>query len=171
MQAAPPRFALRRLGPVDAAAYRALRLAALRLQPDCFSASFEAEAQHPPAWFAERLEGNLVIGGWTGHTLAGVAGLHFPPSAKLCHKATVWGMYVRPDARGSGLGTALLQRVIAEARDRVEELRLVVVATNTAARRLYRAAGFTEYGTDPRALKLGDAYCDEVLMALRLPPP
>ena len=48
----------------------------------------------------------------------------------------------------------------------VEEVRLTIVATNTAAIRLYERAGFEQYGLERRALKIGDDYHDEVLMAL-----
>jgi RimJ/RimL family protein N-acetyltransferase len=47
---------------------------------------------------------------------------------------------------------------------------LTVVASNVAARRLYSAAGFEEYGLERRALKVGSEYYDEVLMALLLNP-
>jgi RimJ/RimL family protein N-acetyltransferase len=47
---------------------------------------------------------------------------------------------------------------------------LSVVASNTAACRLYRAAGFKEYGLERRAIKVGSEYYDELLMALALNP-
>ena len=66
------------------------------------------------------------------------------------------------------MAPALVQRVIEAAADTVEELRLTVVASNTTAVRLYSRRGFREYGVEPRALKIGDRYHDEVLMALPL---
>jgi ribosomal protein S18 acetylase RimI-like enzyme len=158
---------LRRLGPDDWAAYRALRLEALAAHPESFGASWEVESREPAAFFAGRLEANHVIGGWREGALVGVAGLRFNASAKQRHKATLWGMYVRPDARRQGLAAALVEAAVAAARGRVEEVRLAVVATNAAALALYRAAGFREYAVEPRALKVGGTYCDEVLMALR----
>lgn len=53
----------------------------------------------------------------------------------------------------------------------VEEVRLAVVASNTAAVRLYARLGFRRYGLEPRALRVGDRYHDELLMALRLRGP
>ncbi|WP_027555255.1 hypothetical protein [Bradyrhizobium sp. Cp5.3] len=41
-----------------------------------------------------------------------------------------------------------------------------LVASNAAAHRLYRAAGFKEYGFERRALKAGSKYYDELLMIL-----
>ena len=50
------------------------------------------------------------------------------------------------------------------ARGRVEMVQLTVVSENEAARRLYRAMGFVEYGYEKRALKQDGRYYDEVLM-------
>ena len=80
-------------------------------------------------------------------------------------------MNVRPQARGTGLAASLVQRVVEQARTLVEELCLTVVASNTAACRLYSAAGFEQYGLERKALKVGNQYYDEVLMALSLHPP
>ena len=91
--------------------------------------------------------------------------------AKLRHKAVLWGMYVRIEARGTGLAACLVQRVIEHARPLVEEICLTVVASNIAGKRLYSAAGFEPYGIERRALKVGEEYFDEVLMALPLREP
>jgi RimJ/RimL family protein N-acetyltransferase len=162
--------AMRRLGASDAADYRALRLEGLAGHPEAFGASWEDEAARPAAWFAERLERDAVFGGWVGGDpgLVGVAGLLVPEAAKLRHKGVVWGMYVRPRARRTGMGAALLARVLDHARGAVEEVRLSVVASNAAAVRLYAAAGFEAYGVERRALKVEGRHHDEVLMALRL---
>jgi ribosomal protein S18 acetylase RimI-like enzyme len=77
-------------------------------------------------------------------------------------------MYVRPEARGTGLAAALVQQVVAHARTLVEQVCLTVVASNVAARRLYGAAGFEEYGLERRGLKVGSDYYDQILMVLPL---
>jgi RimJ/RimL family protein N-acetyltransferase len=43
-------------------------------------------------------------------------------------------------------------------------VQLHVVSENEAARRLYRAMGFVEYGYEKRALKQDGRYYDDVLM-------
>jgi GNAT superfamily N-acetyltransferase len=59
--------------------------------------------------------------------------------------AEIKRMYLRPDARGRGLGWALLDRLVAEARSQgCHEARLDTGWFMTDAQRLYRAAGFTE---------------------------
>ncbi|MBR0655795.1 GNAT family N-acetyltransferase [Plastoroseomonas arctica] len=162
-----PTFAVRRLSASDAPGFRDLRLEALRSHPESFGASWEEETAQPLAWFTDRLDRSTVFGGGPAgaSTLSGIVGFYTMDSPKLRHKGVLWGMYVRPQARGTGLAPMLVTQVLAHARHIVEEVRLTVVATNTAAVRLYKRAGFTPYGLEPRALKVGHDYHDEVLMA------
>jgi RimJ/RimL family protein N-acetyltransferase len=160
---------VRRLETSDVANYRELRLEGLKGHPEAFSSSWEDEADKPVSWWAERLETNTVFGGWVNNSpLVGAAGLHVQDRVKLRHKGVLWGMYVRPEARGTGLAAALVQQIVEHARTLVEDVCLTVVASNAAALRLYGAAGFKEYGLERRALKVGSEYYDEVLMALPL---
>jgi RimJ/RimL family protein N-acetyltransferase len=162
-------FTLRRLTASDASDYRALRLEGLRSHPEAFGASWADEVAKPLAWFAERLEHNAVFGGSRDDSaLLGTAGLLVPDAAKSRHKGVLWGMFVRPEARGTRLATALVARVIEQATNLVEEVRLTVVSSNIAAVRLYTRAGFHQYDLERRALKVGDQYYDELLMALPL---
>jgi ribosomal protein S18 acetylase RimI-like enzyme len=124
------------------------------------------------SWWAERLEMNTIFGGWVDRSpLVGVVGLRLQDRVKLRHKGVLWGMYVRPEARGTGLAAALVGQVVEHARTLVEEICLSVVASNAAACRLYGTAGFKEYGLERRAIKVGSEYFDELLMALPLNPP
>jgi len=162
---------LRRLETRDVAIYRELRLESLKGHPEAFSSSWESETNKPISWWVERLEANMIFGGCVDSSpIAGVAGLRMQDAVKLRHRAILWGMYVRPEARGTGLAAALVQRVVEHARTVVEELCLTVVASNAAACRLYSAAGFKPYGLDRRALKVGSEYYDELLMTLSLSP-
>jgi len=160
---------VRRLGATDIASYREIRLEGLQKHPEAFSLSWQDEAAGPASWWAERLETNIVLGGGIdGSPLLGVVGFRVHSAAKLRHKGILWGMYVRPQARCMGLATSLVQQVIAWARPPLEEICLTVVASNAAACRLYRRAGFEQYGLERRALKIGGTYYDEALMALPL---
>ena len=166
-------FTLRRLATPDAAYYRELRLEGLRSHPEAFGSSWDDEVSRPLAWFAERLERNAVFGGSSpaSPALAGAVGFLVPDAVKLRHKGVLWGMFVRPEAQRTGLGTALVARVIEHAAQVVEEVQLTVVTSNTAAVRLYARAGFEQYGLERRALKVDDRYHDELLMALLLNQP
>ena len=138
---------VRRLSPLDAAAYRDLRLAGLQAHPEAFGTSWEEEAAHPLAWFEDRLDRNVIFGGKQAAAvpLRGVVGFYVPDGAKQRHKGVLWGMFIQPEARGTGLGPSLVARVLEHARQTVEEVRLTVVATNAAAIRLYERAGFERY--------------------------
>lgn len=58
------------------------------------------------------------------------------------------GLFVAPEARGLGVGTALLDAVTEEAKRRgYAQVRLDVVDTNTRAKALYRHVGFKEVKT------------------------
>jgi ribosomal protein S18 acetylase RimI-like enzyme len=83
----------------------------------------------------------------------------------MAHKGAIWGMYVRPNARRTGIGRRLVEAVIDLARDRVELIQLTVVRDNEQARRLYASLGFREYGVEKNALKQDGRYYDEILMA------
>ena len=69
--------------------------------------------------------------------------------------------------RGTGVGRRLLDHVIAHARTQVQQVHLAVTAPNAAGIGLYESLGFVRYGTEPRALKVGDRYLDEHLMVLQ----
>jgi ribosomal protein S18 acetylase RimI-like enzyme len=166
-------FALNRLGAADAADYRALRLEGLRHSPASFSSSWEEESIRPLDDFADRLERNFIFGARATRTeiLQGVAGFYVREQNKARHKGVLFGMYVRPEARGTGTGRALVARVIECATTMVEEITLTVGADNASAIRLYERAGFERYALERRALKVDGRYHDEAMMALKLGPP
>ncbi len=164
---------IRRLTHADAEQYRHLRLLGLQTHPDSFGAAWEDEAEHAAAWFADRLTRLTVFGATRPGTpgLGAIAGFRVEPGAKLRHKGVLWGMFVHPDYRGTDLGDRLVACILDHARDTVEEVRLTVGASNRAAIRLYERAGFRCYGREPRSLRVGTTYHDELHMALTLRPP
>ncbi len=156
---------IRRLAPSEGAAYREIRLEALRGNPEAFGSTFEAESIRPLEHFSGRVAQCPVFGAFRDAEIVGMAGFLGREGAKDAHKGYLWGMYVRPGARNSGVGKKLAKAVIDYARQRVEVLQLDVVSENEAARRLYASLGFVEYGIERKALKQGGRYYDEVLMA------
>lgn len=163
-----PGIHIRRLGPVEAADYRAIRLAALKGAPEAFGSTYEAEARRPLAHFVERVTTCPVFGAYQGpyesSRIVGMAGYKREEGARDRHKAFVWGTYVEPAARRRGVARALMEALMHEASREVEQLTLSVVKENEAAAALYRALGFEPYGVEPRALKSTAGYADEVLM-------
>lgn len=159
---------IRRLGADDASLYQAIRLEALERHAEAFQSTYRNETADSLDQVAKRLSRSTVFGAFRGSSLVGMAGFFAFEGEKIRHKGVLWGMYVRPEARGLGIGAALVERVIAQARSEVEILGLSVVTENASARRLYERLGFVAYGTEPQAMKQDGIYYDEVLMAKTL---
>ena len=79
-------------------------------------------------------------------------------------------MWVIPEARGIGVGTALLETALDYGRDQKYEKAVVeVFSSNNAALALYRKFGFITEGRQKKLFALpGIGYVDNVLMALDL---
>lgn len=164
---------IRELTAADAEIFRALRLRALQEEPEAFGSSWEEENARPLAQTIARLqtEGMIAFGARDadGH-LVGMVRLFRHDGVKVSHKADIISLYVAPEVRGRGVGRMLMEAAIERARATpgVEQLLLAVNATNTPARNLYLTLGFEPFGREPLALKIGDRYYDEELMALFL---
>ena len=161
---------IRRLMPEDAGLYREIRLEALQLSSEAFGSSFEHEGAQPLGYFQEAVTKADIFGAFLETALVGVAGFRRQAGAKQAHKGVLWGMYVRPMARGTGAAKSLVMAVLDHARERVELVQLTVVSENETAQRLYRSCGFAAYGHEVHSLKQGGRYYDELLMAVALTP-
>lgn len=73
------------------------------------------------------------------------------------------GMGLVPEARGRGVGEALLERALEEGFIRLDRIELEVFSSNTPAIALYRRQGFREEGCRRRARRL-DGRDDDILM-------
>jgi RimJ/RimL family protein N-acetyltransferase len=161
-------FVIRPLRADEAEMYRDIRLEALRLHPEAFSAAFEQESAQPLSSFAQRLSANTIFAGLRDQAVLGVAGFMREPGLKRAHKGHLWGMYARPDARGTGLARQLVEAVLEYAQEMVELVQLSVIVGNVPAQRLYASLGFAPFGLEERALKVDGKYLDEMHMVKRL---
>ena len=175
MNGVPMPTELRRLVPADAPAYRALMLDAYARHPDAFTSSAAERAVLPLAWWEARLAAGpdaaeCVLGAWAAGALVGVAGLSFETREKVRHKATLFGMVVTPPQLGQGLGRALVEAALAEARARphVRRVLLTVTEGNRAAQALYERCGFVAFGVEPQAVAVDGGYVNKVHMACDL---
>ena len=154
--------------PDDAQAFYELRLRALTEFPAAFGKSVEEIT--PVEEMRARLAGeNLwIFGAFDGDQLIGMTGLHRFETKKKRHKAEIWGMFVAPERQGLGLGRALLQAAIEQARNTpgIEQLLLAVAGYNQKAKNMYAALGFEAWGFEPRAVKFEGEYYDDVQMYL-----
>ena len=101
---------------------------------------FDSELASLPGSYA-RPGGRLLIATANGDPCGCVA-LKALETAGDCEMKR---LYVRPDARSSGVGRMLVERVIAEARVAgYARMRLDTLPSMTSAQRLYRAIGFRD---------------------------
>lgn len=119
---------------------------------DDFNTEFETETPGPPV-LAARLR-QLLAGSETFALLSGE-----PPAgiALVTVRPNVWypgpvalldEMYVAPDARGSGIGSAIIRRLVEECRSAgVSAIEINVDEGDVDAQRFYQRHGF--HGADP----------------------
>ncbi|CAM3667713.1 GNAT family N-acetyltransferase [Mesobacillus zeae] len=152
--------------------YREIRLEALRNNPEAFSSSYEEEKEMPDDAFANRLgnEASITLAAKDESGLLGVVTLVREQKKKIAHRANIFAMYVTPEARGKGVGKALMKEIIERARkyEGIEQIYLSVMSENEPAKKLYASCGFQVYGNDRRALKIDGCYYDEDMMNLYL---
>ena len=145
---------LRRMRWWDVAAAHALETV---LFPDPWTAeTFWSELAHVP-------ETRYYVVAEDGGGLAGYAGL-----AVVAGQADVQTLAVAADRQRHGLGRALLDDLVAEARRRgATQVLLEVRAENERAQALYRAAGFERIGVRRGYYQPGGT--DALVLRLRLP--
>jgi len=131
----------------DWLALRDIRLAALREAPYAFGSTYEREAAFAEADWRRRIaKGGTFLAYLPEVSASDPAGLAggYPESADTVELVS---MYVRPPARGRGVGEALVARVIDWARARnATSVDLWVTETNKPALLLYERCGFTPTG-------------------------
>lgn len=157
---------LARVSPAELGAFKSLRDEGLRLHPEAFDADIDTEQARPPESYIGRLGlneplgGSFLIGAWLNGTMVGMAGMERNSLPKLRHSAELNSMMVRPTHGGRGIGLALVEECLAQARraSGLELITLRVSTANQAAVRLYERAGFKHCGVVPRAVRLIDAY-------------
>ncbi|MET7382568.1 GNAT family N-acetyltransferase [Streptomyces sp. NPDC005526] len=129
---------------------------------------------HPP-FFGDRCGPREHLVAELGGTLVGYIRLGFPtPLASNAHVRQIQGLAVAEEARGAGVGRALLRAAQQEARRQgARRITLRVLGHNTPARALYASEGFVVEGVLPQEFLIDGEYVDDVLMgrSLELPGP
>lgn len=168
---------VRRLQPVHTSEYRALMLQAYGSEPAVFTSTVHERERLPLAWWEARVSDQpgaeqMVFGAFEGAQLVGVAGLRFGSRERTRHKATLFGMFVLPAFTGQGIGRALVNAVLEQARTTpgTRVVQLTVTETNAAAIRLYESCGFRRFGLEPLANRVGQGFVSKVHMWCMVSP-
>lgn len=167
-------FEIRMLLEEDAAEWWRLRYESLVNEPQAFGKSVEEHEATPVEMIARRFREaparDAHWGVFQSGKLIGMATFIRDTGAKDGHKGRIYGVYVDPAHRGRGIGRAVLTQLLERAGSdsSLEQILLAVAVGQSSARRLYRELGFSVYGTEPRALKVGSVYVDEDYMVMQL---
>lgn len=144
---------IRRLLQEDGDQLRDVRLRALRDAPCAFSSSFDRESALGPEFWEERVaeselgEHGVVFAAVRDGKSVGMAGGFMLDDSR--EVAVLWGMWVDPLARRSGIAQQLVEAVAAWARDSgAGQLRLSVTDCEESrpAAALYHKIGFADTG-------------------------
>ena len=130
-------------------------------------ATFETEAPTWEQWDAAHLPAaRLVVR--KGETIVGWAALSLVSQRRAYAGVAEVSVYVRKDRRGTGIGRALLEALIAESeRNGIWTLQAVVFPENLATIALHKRCGFREVGRRERISKLNGEWRDTILLERR----
>lgn len=160
---------IRQFGPDDMQIFRQIRLEALRSEPANFASSAEDWEALPDAEWTRRLTVNAVFVDFHEGEPIAMMGLMPQAASKMAHRGTVIMVYVRKDRRGGGHAKAILDVLVAHARQAgIRQLELAVSAENPAAIRFYQREGFTQAGRIPGGTIHEGREIDEILMTRRI---
>jgi GNAT superfamily N-acetyltransferase len=145
---------IRRMRPDEGPRLRALRLRALAEAPLAFGSTLTREAAFTDDVWHDRarrgasgVEGVTFVAELESRWIGIATGLPDDPDAPDDPRPVLVGMFVGPEARGRGIGAALVNAVVGWARQRgAEGLCLWVTATNAPAVALYVRCGFRNSG-------------------------
>ena len=156
----------------DAQALWELRMLALESDPWSFVESPEELREISVDEFASRLRANndtnFIVGAFEQQTAVGMTGFYQEKPIKRRHKGWIWGVFVKPVARGRGVARSLMQETIKRAKtiDGLEMILLTVSIDQPAPRRLYESLGFRSIGVEPKGIKIGAEHHDEEHLVL-----
>ncbi|MFI9254206.1 GNAT family N-acetyltransferase [Streptomyces sp. NPDC053069] len=127
------------------------------------------EPPYKPFFDERHLPGDYLVAETEGRLVGYVRIARPTPLASNAHVLQIQGLAVAEEARGRGLGRALIRAAVEEARGRgARRLSLRVLGHNAPARALYASEGFVVEGVQPGEFLLDGAYVDDVLMGRRL---
>ncbi len=153
----------------DYPAYNALRGMALEVVPEAFGSTNQEEIPHRKNRFESNVthQESFIMGAFDGEELVGMVGFLKLEKIKIQHKGIIWGMFVKSDRQGRGIGSELMKKLLEKAAqiDHLLKINLDVNAENQAAIHLYEKMGFISFGREKNALFVNNKMYDTILMS------
>lgn len=143
--------------------YRAIRLAALKADPQAFGSSYEEEIDLPEADWHSRI--NAMWFAIVDGQVVGLIGLLQRENHANKHCGCIISFWVKPSFRGYGVGKSLIQNVQQNAKSLgIKKISLNVSTTQANAKSLYESTGFKEVCIFKENLLKDSVYLDEYYM-------
>lgn len=158
---------VRALGPSDWQIYRDVRLASLRDAPEAFASTASAEEAEPEqTWHDRMARATRIVAEQDGRPV-GVASVGDDDNG-VEGSAEVFGVWVAPELRGTGLATQLIGEAASAASSRGRTQLAYWVGTDNARAVAFASGIGFRPGDARRKMRGGNDDEDEILMVLAL---
>lgn len=143
----------------------------LKEDPQAFLRTYDELAKRTDKEWEENTlndeAGVLVV--WFDNKLAGMNGYFYPENSIV----EIWGMFVRKEFRGLGLGKKLMEEIEKEIK-KDKDVRKIIIEVTTSqipAWELYKKMGFVEMGRKIGGTKLNGELYDDIILEKNIPQP
>ncbi len=154
------------LRPEEWELLREIRLEALEDSPYAYGQSLSEAALMSEQDWRTRLEKSVHTVARIGDRIVALVAIRKETHEKVAHIAHINAMYVKPEARGQGVGKLLLQIAMDAAIERggITKFKLNVTEGNESAAALYLGLGFRVVGTLEKEILQDGKYLNDILM-------
>lgn len=157
-----------KLNSSDWKQYKEIRLNALKQNPESFGDSCEESMLLSNNEWKKEFEDSksFILVGSKNKLAIAMAGAYQEDGEKMKHVAYVWGVYVKKEFRGQGIGKKIMEALLAEItkNKQIEKVDLNVNTLQHSAVKLYEKLGFEIAGTLHKEMKIDGKYFDEYFM-------
>jgi ribosomal protein S18 acetylase RimI-like enzyme len=148
--------------------YKELRLEAFREDIEAFGQSYGEALELLDEEWQDEFENpkSFILVAREDDKILGMTAAYQEEGEKMKHIAYIWGVYVKKENRGKGIGKLLMESLLEEIEKNkeIEKIDLNVNTSQLSAVRLYEKLGFKIVGTLHSELKIGTTYYDEHVM-------
>lgn len=144
--------------------YQDLRLAALKSDPIAFGSSYEEEIIISEEEWKKRIKNTLFA--LLNDKPIGMIVYIFDSKLKTKHVANIFGVYVKKEYRGQGIGKKLIESAISliKKNKNIVKIKLNVNPEQKATVKLYEKYGFKTVGMLKNELYINGKFYDELIM-------